>query len=167
MISHEQYFASALGKDEAYCIAAMSMITFWNRASLTGDLRNIPGQLYHVMKCDLLNQIDLHKTRSRREVPYDANSETGSEGGEWPEPLADSRDEPEQQVLQSEWNRKVRDCLQHLGAKERQVIQGFFFRQLSVTEIAREMHCTPACVSSTKRNALYKLRKIFEKELVV
>ena len=99
-ISHEQYFAKALGKEEAYCIAAMSMVTFWNRASLAGDLRNIPGQLYHVMKCDLLNQIDLQKTRSRREVHYDANSETVSEGGEWPEPPADSRDEPEQQVLQ-------------------------------------------------------------------
>ena len=62
---------------------------------------------------------------------------------------------------------KVRDCLQYLGKREQQVIQSFFFRQLSVPEIAREMHCTSACVSATKKNALYKLRRIFEEQQIV
>ena len=163
-ISHEPYFAAALGKEEAYSIAAMTMVSFWDRIPLQGSLQNIPGKLYHAMECDLLNQIKRHKTRSRREVHYETGGETEDKQ---PEPPADSKDEPEQQVLQAEWNRKVRNCLQHLGKKERQVIHSYFFRQLTVTEIARELHCTPDSVTSAKRVALKKLRNIFAEEQVV
>lgn len=166
-ISRKQYFAHALGQDEAYSIAAMSMVNYWARLSPTEEIQNIPGQLYHSMECDLRNQINRQKTRCDREIHYETKGETEGNEDEWQEPLADCRQEPEQQALQAEWNHKVRDCLQYLGKKEQQVIHSFFFRQLSVTEIAQEMHCTPACVSATKRNALYKLRRIFETEQVL
>ena len=68
--------------------------------------------------------------------------------------------------LQAEQERTVRDCLQCLGEKERQVIHGYFFRQLTVTEIAREMHCSPDCVTSAKRHALKKLREIFAEKQI-
>ena len=73
---------------------------------------------------------------------------------------------PEYLALQEERDRMVWECLQHLGPKERTVITGFYFRQLSIREIAAEMNCSTANVSSTKRNALYKLRKLFEEKQV-
>lgn len=167
-ISSKRYYAASLGREEAYSIAAMTMVEFWHGEALTGNGKDLPRRLTRAMNCDLINQIRRQNTRRQRELHYEADSDTEDEAErEWQDPLADRRDEPEQRILQAEWNRKVRDCLQYLGAKERQVIRGFFFRQLSITEIAREMHCTPACVSSTKRNALYKLRSIFSEQQVV
>ena len=63
--------------------------------------------------------------------------------------------------LRKEWNRRVRDCLKYLGKMERQVITGFFFRQMSIAEIAEELHSNTNTVSVTKRNALNKLREVF------
>ena len=166
-VSRKPYFANTLGRDEAYSIAAMSMVTFWTRVDLNGNPRDIPGQLYHAMECDLQNQIDRQKTRRRRELHFETSGDTEETANDCPEPPADSRDEPEQQVLQAEWNRKVRDCLQYLGKKERQVIQGFFFRQLSVTEIAKEMDCSPNNVKAAKWVALKKLRRIFAEKQIV
>ena len=166
-ISRKQYYAKTLGRDEAYSIAAMSMVNFWNRKDLTGNTRNLPGLLYHTMECDLINQIDRQNTRRRREVHYETDSETEGTADEWQDPLADSRYEPEEQALQNDWNRRVRDCLQYLGKKERQVIHGFFFRQLSVTEIAKEMECSPDSVTSAKRHALKRLRSIFAEQQIV
>lgn len=166
-ISRKQYFVNALGRDEAYSIAAMSMVTFWKQVDLKGNLRDIPGQLFHSMECDLQNQIDRQKTRHRREVHYETGRNTEETANECPEPPADSRDEPEEQVLRAEWNRKVRDCLQYLGKKERQVIHGFFFRQLTVAEIAKEMNCSPNNVKAAKWVALKKLRHIFEEKEIV
>ena len=166
-ISRKQYFATALGRDEAYSIAAMSMVNFWARTDQRTDPRDIPGQLYHSMECDLKNQIDRQKTRRRREVHYETGSETEDDGNEWQKPLADTGNEPEEQMLQTEWNRRVRDCLQYLGKKERQVIHGYFFRQLSVTEIANELACSPDSVTTAKRHALKRLRSIFSEQQVV
>ena len=166
-ISRNPYYATALGRDEAYSIAAMSMVNFWNRTDLTENSKNLPGQLYHAMECDLKNQIDRQNTRRRREVHHKADGGKERADDDWQAPPADSRDDPEQKMLQAEWNHKVRDCLQYLGKREQQVIQSFFFRQLSVPEIAREMHCTSACVSATKKNTLYKLRSIFTEQKIV
>lgn len=166
-ISQKYYFVTALGRDEAYSIAAMSMVNFWARVKPGTDSRNIPGQLYHTMECDLKNQIDRQKTRHRREIHYETDSETEDTENEWQDPLADTSNEPEEQMLQEEWNRSVRDCLQQLGKKERQVIRGYFFRQLSVSEIAKEMECSPDSVTSAKRHALKRLRDIFAEKQIV
>ena len=119
------------------------------------------------MECDLKNQIDRQNTRRRREVHHKADKGTEGSDDEWQDPLAVNRNEPEEQVLQTEWNHSVRDCLQYLGKKERQVIQGFFFRQLSVTEIAKEMHCRPDRRTSAKRHALKRLRRICTEQQIV
>ena len=166
-ISRNPYYATALGRDEAYSIAAMSMVNFWNRTDLTENPKNLPGQLYHAMECDLKNQMDRQNTRRRREIHHKTDNGTEGTDDEWQDPLAVNRNEPEELVLQTEWNRNVRDCLQYLGKKERQVIQGFFFRHLSVTEIAKEMKCSPDSVTSAKRHALKRLRSIFAEQKIV
>ena len=161
-ISRERYYVAHLGREESYSIAAMSMVNFWHSEAELGEWDDIPRRLTQAMKCDLLNQIRRNKTRRSREIHCETDRETEEDRLDLP---VTNNIDPEQQALQEEWNRKVRECLKYLGDKERQVIYNCFFLQLSVPEIARRMHCTTACVSSTKRNALYKLRKIFEEEL--
>ena len=166
-ISHTPYFAKTLGQEEAYCIAAMSMVNYWHRITPAEASETSPGRLYNIMKCDLLNEIRWQKTRRRREVHKETDSETGTDATNISqEPVADRRDEPEQRLLDEDRKNRVRACLQYLSKKEKQVIDCFFFRQLTIEEIAAEMHCTTACVSSTKYNALHKLRSMFaEQEL--
>ena len=158
-ISGRRYYAASLGREEAYSIAAMTMVDFWNRDALKCDPADIPRQLTRAINGDLLNQIKRNKNRSLREI----HSETEGTGPDsQPEFLAGSIADPEQDILQKEWNRKVRSCLKYLGKMERQVITGFFFRQMSIAEIAEELHSKPGTVSVTKRNALNKLRDVFK-----
>ena len=67
----------------------------------------------------------------------------------------------------AEQKHRVRECLQYLSPKEKQVIIGFFYRQLSVAEMAAELQCTTNAISLAKRSALYKLRHIFAEQHVV
>lgn len=157
-ISGRRYYAASLGREEAYSIAAMTMVDFWSKEALTCNPADISRQLIRAMNCDLLNQIKRNGNRSQREVHPDTESETEDERQEY----IDGRiADPEQDILRKEWNRRVRDCLKYLGKMERQVITGFFFRQMSIAEIAEELHSNTNTVSVTKRNALNKLREVF------
>ena len=158
-VSGRRYYSASLGKEEAYSIAAMTMVDFWNRDALKCDPADIPRQLTRAINGDLLNQIKRNKNRSLREI-HSGTEGTGPDSQ--PEFLAGSIADPEQDILQKEWNRKVRSCLKYLGKMERQVITGFFFRQMSIAEIAEELHSKPGTVSVTKRNALNKLRDVFK-----
>ena len=157
-ISGRRYYSELLGREESYSIAAMTMVDFWNKEALTCDLADIPRQLTRAVNCDLLNEIKRNRNRGLREVHSEAESETEDERQEF---TAGSIVDPEQDILRKEWNRRVRTCLKYLGKMERQVITGFFFRQMSVAEIADELHSNPKIVSATKRNALNKLREVF------
>ena len=165
-VSRKQYYANALGREEAYSIAAMSMVSFWNRADPGENAGNLPGQLYHAMECDLLNQIRRQETRRSREVHVDTDTGSGDSDNDVKPPAAGDDTDPEQQLLESEWKATVRSCLQFLGKKECQVIHRFFFRQLTVTEIAAELHCSPDSVTSAKRHALKTLRRIFTEKQI-
>ena len=74
---------------------------------------------------------------------------------------------PEHQTLLAEQKHQVQECLKYLSPREKQVIHGIFYRQLSVAEIAGELHCSKLCVSTAKYCALKKLRRIFEEQHVV
>ena len=56
-VSRKPYFANTLGRDEAYSIAAMTMVEFWHGEALTGDGKDLPRRLTRAMNCDLINQI--------------------------------------------------------------------------------------------------------------
>ena len=157
-ISGRRYYAASLGREEAYSIAAMTMVDFWNTEALTCDPADIPRQLTRAMNCDLLNEIKRNRNRGLREVHSEAGNEP-EDGCQ--ESLAGNIADPEQHVLQKEWNRKVRNCLKYLGKRERQVITGLFFREMSVAEIAAELHASANAVSVAKRDAMKKLREIF------
>ena len=158
-ISGRRYYSGLLGREEAYSIAAMSMVDFWNKEALTCDPADIPRQLTRAMNCDLLNEIKRNRNRGLREVHSEAEGESQDERQEY---IAGSIADPEQEVLRKEWNRKVHNCLKYLGKKERQVITGLIFRQMSIAEIAAELKSNTNAVSLARRDALKKLRDVFK-----
>ncbi len=157
-ISGRRYYSDLLGREEAYSIAAMTMVDFWNSKAHTCEPAEIPRQLTQAINCDLLNQIKRNKNRSLREIHAEPESTCPDDRQEF---TAGSIVDPEQDVLQKEWNRKVRNCLKYLGKRERQGITGLFFRQMSIAEIAAELHSNTNAVSLARRDALRKLRDVF------
>jgi len=67
---------------------------------------------------------------------------------------------PLETVLQRERNQAVRDCLDALDDKHRQVVLLRFFEEASVPEIARLTGCSPGTVKSRLHYALNKLRRL-------
>ena len=159
---------SVLGKEEACSIANHTMMNFLMHERLQEGRQDIPTMLKRAIRCDLMNQMDRIRNRSRFEThgkPSDSQSEDDDEDSDVTANLpADKRLEPEQMALLAEQKRLVRECLQYLSPKEKRVINGFFYRQLSVAEIAAELHCPVATVSAAKCTALQKLRKLFKEK---
>ena len=163
---------SVLGKDEAYGIANHTMMDFLMHERLRNDKQDIPTMLKRAIRCDLMNQIDRIKNRRHFETytkpGNSSQSEDDDDNTDFIANLpADTRLEPERQALLAEQKHRVRECLQYLSPKEKQVIIGFFYRQLSVAEMAAELQCTTNAISLAKRSALYKLRRIFAEQQIV
>ena len=160
-IVSKPYFMNTLGKDEACSIASKTMIEWLLLEPLKNAGKDIPKLLIRAMKCDLINQAHRLERRRRYEKANrfrpQAEAEDEEDKDELASLAADSREEPENRLLQAEWNRKVQECIKQLRPKEQTVINGLFFRQLSVTEIARELGCTTGSVTMTKRRAMEKL----------
>jgi len=163
---------SVLGKDEAYSIANHTMMDFLMHERLRKEKQDIPTMLKRAIRCDLMNQIDRIKNRRHFETYSKPGNSSQSEDDDDNTDVianlpADTRLEPEHQTLLAEQKHQVRECLKYLSPKEKKVIIGFFYRQLSVAEIAGELHCSKLCVSTAKYCALKKLRRIFEEQHVV
>ena len=168
-ISHYRYFTATLGKEDAHSLANQSMLHFLLTEPLRDDMPDIPAMLKKAMKYDLMNQVaKLAMLREHEMQPPGGKADEEEEDGDFMDslPAADSRGDPEQQFLQGERSREIRKCLEYLAPKEKYVITGLFFRQRSIKELARELHCKTAAVSRAKYKALQKLRKIFKKKLV-
>ena len=133
--------------------------------------QDIPRMLAQAIKCDLINQVRRLKMRNHYETHHirsrSSQEDTEEDKDELANLPADSREEPENRLLQAELNRRVQACIKQLRPKEQTVINSLFFRQLSVTETARELGCTPGSVTMTKRRAMEKLRKLFIRRHVV
>ena len=156
---------SVLGKEEASSIANHTMMEFLMHEQLRDEKLDIPTMLKQAIRCDLMNQMDRMKNRRQFEThnkPANSQSEDDDEDTDVTVNLpGNPRLEPEHMALLAEQKRLVRECLQYLSPKEKLVIQGIFFRQLRVEEIAVELHCSTNIVSTAKYRALKKLRKLF------
>lgn len=156
---------SVLGKEEAYSIASHTLMDFLMHERLREEEQDIPTMLKQAIRCDLKNQMDRIKNRRQYETynkPANSQSEEDDEDTDVTASLpGDPRLEPERMALLAEQKRLVQECLVCLSPKEKQVINGIFFRQLSVEEIAAELHCSPNIVSTAKYRALKRLRKLF------
>ena len=156
---------SVLGKEEAYSIASHTLMSFLMHERLREEEQDIPTMLKQAIRCDLMNQ--MHRIKNRRQYetynkPANSQSEEDDEDTDVTANLpGNPRLEPERMALLAEQKRLVQECLCCLSPKEKQVIHGIFFRQLSVEEIAAELHCSHNIVSTAKYRALKKLRKLF------
>ena len=131
----------------------------------------IPTMLKRAIRCDLANQMRRMKNRQRFETcNKPADSKAKDDNDENTDVTANlpgnPRLEPERQALLAEQKRLIQECLCCLSPKEKHVIEGIFFRQLSVEEIAAELHCCTNIVSTAKYRALRKLRKLFKEKQV-
>lgn len=54
----------------------------------------------------------------------------------------------------------IRSSLEHLPPREREVIEGLYFDELPVTELARRLEVEPGAVRMTKSRALRRLREV-------
>ena len=145
------------------------MMNFLMQEQLRDERQDIPTMLKQAIRCDLMNQMERIKNRGLFEI----GSRSGSNGqaeedDDDTDVLArlpgDKRLEPERQALQVEQKRLVQKCLHYLSEKERKVIVGIFFRQLSVEEMAEELRCSVNVVSTTKYRAFRKLRQLFTEQ---
>ncbi len=75
-----------------------------------------------------------------------------------PNALADSRDEPAEQALQAALKRELRDAIDRLPPRHRQVMALHYYEELSMHAIARRMEISAQRVSQLHRSALKKLR---------
>ena len=167
--SHLPYIVSALGIDEARSIVNQTLMDFLMHEHLRDDRQDIPTMLKRAIHCDLKNQVDRMKTRRQFEQhskPASQSEDDEEETDVTASLPADKRLEPDSQVLQKERRYLVRECLLHLSPKEKVVINGIFFKQQSVSEIAEELHCSTLSVSTAKYSALKKLHKLFEEKHV-
>jgi len=70
---------------------------------------------------------------------------------------------PSEAMEHQEGSENLRECLEALPEKHRQVIWLRFFAEASLTEIASILHCSPGTVKSRLHHALEKLRKMKKK----
>lgn len=116
--------------------------------------RGIPAAGY-IAKClrfEAWNLFKKARNRWQREVVHDPYVPLS------PEP-AESAEDPADLVCRREEVRQVRRLLTTLTPKQRQVLRGIYFRDLSRQDLADEMNCTPQAVSDLHHRALRNLRE--------
>lgn len=57
---------------------------------------------------------------------------------------------------------EIENAMQLLTEKEKQVIQLAYFEEMTVREIAKDIHCSKSRISEIQNNAIKKMRKYFE-----
>ena len=162
-LSQKACYVTELGREDARSYALLSMMEFLLFEPLRENWYDLPRLLLRAIALDLKNRIERQHTIGRRER-HTAEGESDEEATELPHP--DSICNPEEKVLQDERKQKIQECLERLGRKQKQVITAYFYRQLSVEEIAEEMHCSVNSVSLAKGIALKNLRKLFEEKKI-
>ncbi|MBR1662240.1 MAG: sigma-70 family RNA polymerase sigma factor, partial [Acidaminococcaceae bacterium] len=77
----------------------------------------------------------------------------------WNRFAAPPADEPEQNLLLQERSGQLKEAMEQLTPRERDVILSLYFERKSIDETANAFHCTRQAVSKVKRKALGKLRR--------
>ena len=162
-LSQKACYATELGREDARSYALLSMMEFLLFEPVRENWYDTPRLLLRAIVLDLKNKIERQHTITRRER-HTEDGENEEDATELPHP--GSLCDPEEKVLQDERKQKIQECLERLASKQKQVIVAYYYRQLSVEEIAEEMHCSVNSVSLAKNAALKKLRKLFEEKQI-
>jgi len=80
------------------------------------------------------------------------------------EAIEDNRPElnAEECLLRKEYTQKIVSAIEQLPEKQKMLVINFFYKDMSLSEIARELGHTPSWASRSLNSAMVKLRRIFQ-----
>lgn len=161
--AHEQRLfqqALALSHNPATAedIAAETLIEAWKSIARFDGQCRFSTWLYAI----LLHRYQKHVRRQRsRPVPFSTLShEEADRGRQRLECITDSRPVSSQTLAQSETDASLRDAINQLPGKHRQVVLLRFFESAALPEIAAALGLSVGTVKSRLHHALGKLRKM-------
>ena len=162
------YFVKKLGRDEIQSTLYLIMMEFLMQypKSLTDE--EVPRLLKRILRNALLNQIQKEATRAKymqAVTPCYEPAEMGDEETEIEQYIADSAEEPENQLLRQELTQAVKDAMYYLRPSEHNVLYGLYFEHKTNAELAREMHCTTQNICRLHKNGLRHLRKLLAQQM--
>ena len=156
-----------LGSDEIRGIAYLALMRFI--AGFNGEIIEaaLPGLLFRVIRCALIDATRLEQKRAANEV------REGSAGGPEEEARyvrfrpAGRETEPEQVLLKAELVKEVQTALTHASSRQRDCIRAVYFDGKKATEYAKETGCSPQFIRKTNRKTLRRMRAILQRRNVV
>jgi RNA polymerase sigma factor (sigma-70 family) len=162
-------FKNRLGRDEIHSIASFALVRYFAQHTGLPPDNEVPYLLKHVIWCELINGIRNMNVREKHERPggpvrsdgtdpdaEDANRVVNSA------PADDREEEPETRCLNKELHREVREAVSQLPKKHQTVINGLYYQQKNMKEIAQEMNCSAENVRIIRLNALARLHQLLE-----
>jgi RNA polymerase sigma-70 factor (ECF subfamily) len=161
--AHEQRLfqqALALCRNPATAedIAAETLIEAWKSIARFDGQCRFSTWLYAILLHRHQKQV---RKQQSRPVPLSALSrEEADRGRQWLECVTDSRPESAQILAQSETDASLREAVNQLPGKHRQVILLRFFESAALPEIAAALGLSVGTVKSRLHHALGKLRKM-------
>jgi RNA polymerase sigma factor (sigma-70 family) len=114
------------------------------------EIRSPPGWLVH---CALQRTKNLLEKRTR--APSMISEDRIG-------PLRSEDLTPEEEVLEGEWRRSLRDAISSLRAPEREVIELVYLNEMSCRAAARTLGWAPSKADRNHRRALGRLRPFFK-----
>lgn len=150
---HRYAMRRRLSSEDADDVVVKALLRAWG--SRVRWMRLDPGAQRGYVWTILKNEV----RRFQREKQRRAGLLEDLAGEEWAA-LPDSAPGPEERVLARECSAEVLDALRTLSPADRQLLEWWFFEDMSSDEIAVRLGCTPGAVRVRVHRALGKLRKI-------
>lgn len=162
-------FKNRLGRDEIHSIASFALVRYFAQHTGLPPDNEVPYLLKHVIWCELINSLRNMNVREKHEQSGGSvnSGDTGSDGDDAGRladstPADDHEGEPETRCLNKELHREVSEAVSKLPKNHQAVINGLFYQQKSMKEIAQELNCSAENVRIIRLNALAKLHQLLE-----
>ena len=169
-LSNIRLFQSRMSKDDICSNANYVLLRFIKKRRELPTDKEVPFLIRHVLKCGLTDCIRSMEVREEHEqlaiavkLTNTYEDDAYTENDCYESYVADTRTEPETHCLNSELCDMVREAVQQLPEDERTVIQGFYYQNKGMKEIAQELNCTFQNAYKTRRSAYTHLKKLLKK----
>ena len=158
-------YAFHVGKEEARSIAHLILMEFLMNYPKPPEDKEMLFVLKRIMRNKLIDQIRKLEVKGRYELGITALEGTngnGTEEGITELLNAKRKEEPEAKLLAKELHNATEDAMQQLLPNEQNVIRAMFFRNKTMSAIAKELQCTRQNVEQMRDRALRRLRQLLE-----
>ena len=158
-------YAFHVGKEEARSIAHLILMEFLMNYPNPPEDKEILFVLKRIMRNKLIDQIRKIEVKGRYELGITALEGTngnGTEEGITELLNAKRKEEPEAKLLAKELHNATAEAMSQLLPSEKDVIRAMFFRNKTISAIAKELQCTRQNVEQMRDRALRRLRQLLE-----